>query len=82
MSYILMDATSLKFEKIIDGMKNYTVEYITAALKEAGFPTPDESFIVDLNADDETIRNSINETGDVYLSWADEITVPVHGSDE
>ncbi len=44
--------------------------------------TPDESFTVDLNADDETILNSINETGDVYLSWADEITVPVHGSDE
>ncbi len=31
------DATSLKFEKIIDGMKNYTAEDITAALKEAGF---------------------------------------------
>ena len=31
------DAASLKFEKIIDGMKNYTVEEITAALKEAGF---------------------------------------------
>ena len=31
------DATSLKFEKIIDGMKNYTVEQIEAALKIAGF---------------------------------------------
>ena len=31
------DATSLKFEKIIDGMKNYTAEDIKAALKEAGF---------------------------------------------
>ena len=31
------DLTSLKFEKIIDGMKNYTVEEIGAALKAAGF---------------------------------------------
>ena len=31
------DATSLKFEKIIDGMKNYTAEDIKAVLKEAGF---------------------------------------------
>jgi hypothetical protein len=31
------DAASLKFEKIIDGMKNYTAEDITAALKGAGF---------------------------------------------
>ena len=31
------DATSLKFEKIIDGMKNHTVEEIEAALKAAGF---------------------------------------------
>ncbi len=31
------DAVSLKFEKIIDGMKNYTAEDIAAALKEAGF---------------------------------------------
>ncbi len=31
------DAVSLKFEKIIDGMKNYTVDDIKAALKEAGF---------------------------------------------
>ena len=31
------DATSLKFEKIIDGMKNYTAQDIEAALKEAGF---------------------------------------------
>ena len=31
------DATGLKFEKIIDGMKNYTVEQIEAALKKAGF---------------------------------------------
>ena len=31
------DAASLKFEKIIDGMKNYTAEDIKAALKEAGF---------------------------------------------
>ena len=31
------DATSLKFEKIIDGMKNHTVEDIEAALKAAGF---------------------------------------------
>ena len=31
------DATSLKFEKIIDGMKNHTAEDIEAALKAAGF---------------------------------------------
>ncbi len=31
------DATSLKFEKIIDGMKNHTVPEIEAALKSAGF---------------------------------------------
>jgi len=31
------DSTSLKFEKIIEGMKCYTVEQITEALKEAGF---------------------------------------------
>lgn len=31
------DATSLKYEKIIDGMKNHTVEEIEAALKTAGF---------------------------------------------
>ena len=31
------DATSLKFEKIIDGMKNYTPEQIEAALRQAGF---------------------------------------------
>ena len=31
------DATSLKFEKIIDGMKNYTAEEIETALKAAGF---------------------------------------------
>lgn len=31
------DATSLKFEKIIDGMKTYTEEEIKAALKGAGF---------------------------------------------
>ena len=31
------DAVSLKFEKIIDGMKNHTVEEIESALKEAGF---------------------------------------------
>jgi len=31
------DATSLKFEKIIDGMKNHTVGAIEAALKTAGF---------------------------------------------
>ena len=32
-----MDAASLKFEKIIDGMKNYTAEQIEEALKKAGF---------------------------------------------
>ena len=32
-----MDATSLKFEKIINGMKNYTVEEIKADLLSAGF---------------------------------------------
>ena len=32
------DPTSLKFEKIIDGMKNYTAEELEAALKAAGFP--------------------------------------------
>ncbi|MBQ9030224.1 MAG: class I SAM-dependent methyltransferase [Parasporobacterium sp.] len=31
------DATSLRFEKIIEGMKNYTTEEIGAALKQAGF---------------------------------------------
>ena len=31
------DAASLKFEKIIDGMKCYTIEQITEALKKAGF---------------------------------------------
>ena len=31
------DPTSLKFEKIIDGMKNYTVEEIDTALRAAGF---------------------------------------------
>jgi len=31
------DAAGLKFERIIDGMKTYTAEDITAALKEAGF---------------------------------------------
>ena len=31
------DATSLKFEKIIDGMKNHTVEEIETALLSAGF---------------------------------------------
>ena len=32
-----LDAASLKFEKIIDGMKTHTVEEIEAALKTAGF---------------------------------------------
>ena len=32
-----MDAASLKFEKIIDGMKNYTAEQIEEAHKKAGF---------------------------------------------
>ena len=32
-----MDPTSLKYEKIIDGMKNHTVEEIASALKAAGF---------------------------------------------
>ncbi len=32
-----IDPTSLKYEKIIDGMKNYTVEELGAALKAAGF---------------------------------------------
>ena len=31
------DPTSLKYEKIIDGMKNHTVEEIEAALRSAGF---------------------------------------------
>jgi len=31
------DPTSLKFEKIIDGMKNHTAEEIESALKAAGF---------------------------------------------
>lgn len=31
------DAVGLKYEKIIDGMKNYTAEQIEAALKKAGF---------------------------------------------
>ncbi len=31
------DPTSVRFEKIIDGMKNYTAEEIRAALKAAGF---------------------------------------------
>lgn len=33
------DETSLKYEKIIDGMKCYTTEQIEAALKSAGFST-------------------------------------------
>ena len=32
-----MDKTSLKFEKIIDGMKCYTEEQLAVALKAAGF---------------------------------------------
>ena len=32
-----IDATSLKFEKIIDGMKNYTAEQIEAALRKVAF---------------------------------------------
>ena len=31
------DATSLKYEKIIDGMKNHTAEEIEKSLKAAGF---------------------------------------------
>ena len=31
------DAASLKFEKIIDGMKNHTAEEIAKALRAAGF---------------------------------------------
>ncbi len=31
------DATSLKYEKIIDGMKNYTADTISEALKSSGF---------------------------------------------
>ena len=31
------DATSLRFEKIIDGMKIYTAEQIKRALEKAGF---------------------------------------------
>ena len=31
------DETSLKYEKIIEGMKCYTIEEITAALTAAGF---------------------------------------------
>ena len=31
------DAASLKFEKIIDGMKNHTIQEIESALKAAGF---------------------------------------------
>ena len=31
------DATSLKFEKMIDGMRCYTAEQLTSALKSAGF---------------------------------------------
>ena len=31
------DDTSLKYEKIIDGMKNYTAEQIEAALRKVGF---------------------------------------------
>lgn len=31
------DKASLKFEKIIDGMKNYTIDDIKTALKKAGF---------------------------------------------
>lgn len=31
------DATGVKYEKIIEGMKSHTVEAIEAALKAAGF---------------------------------------------
>ena len=46
-----MDKTSLKYERIIDGMKCYTAEQITAALTTAGFSEvktdrhPDKSWL-------------------------------------
>ena len=37
--------------------------------------TAEGSFTVDLEADSEVIENSIIETGDIFLSWADEVEV-------
>ena len=37
--------------------------------------TASGSFTVDLHSDSDIISSSINETGDIYLSWADEVTV-------
>ncbi|MBO6112814.1 MAG: hypothetical protein J6P45_07200 [Lachnospiraceae bacterium] len=37
--------------------------------------TAEGSFTVDLEADSEVIENSIIETGDIFLSWADEVKV-------
>ena len=37
--------------------------------------TASGSFTVDLHSDSDIISSSISETGDIYLSWADEVTV-------
>ncbi len=37
--------------------------------------TPEGEFSADLEADEQTIRDSLSETGDAFLSWADEVKV-------
>ena len=42
-----------------------------------GIVTGAGEMTVDLNADPDTVKRAISETGDLYLSWADEIKVTV-----
>lgn len=37
--------------------------------------TPKDQFSVQLEADRDTIADSVAETGDLFLSWADEVKV-------
>lgn len=37
--------------------------------------TPNDQFSVELEADQDTIADSVAETGDLFLSWADEVKV-------
>ena len=39
--------------------------------------TQDQSMTVDLKVDEDIIAGSLEKTGDVYLAWTDEITIPV-----
>jgi len=57
------DVTILANPFLIDFDRPLTVE------------TAEGSFTVDLEADSEVIENSIIETGDIFLSWADEVKV-------